>query len=52
MSDYAQPRRGKRRYDDDEPTFDKRGHRRQLISLEDYDATDGLAEGDRWPTWD
>ncbi|HEX3489684.1 MAG TPA: RIO1 family regulatory kinase/ATPase [Streptosporangiaceae bacterium] len=52
MSDYAQPRRGKRRYDDDEPTFDKRGHRRQLISLEDYDATDGLTGGDRWSTWD
>ncbi len=52
MSDYAQPRRGKRRFDDDEPTFDKRGHRRRLISLEDYDARDGLTEGDRWSTWD
>jgi len=52
MPDRAQPRRGKRRFDDDEPTFDKRGHRRHLISLDDYDATDGLTEGDRWSTWD
>ena len=46
-------RRGKRRYDDDEPTSAKRvrGHR-TLPSLEKFDATDGLPEGDRWSTWD
>ena len=46
-------RRGKRRFDDDEPTTAKRirGHR-ALPSLEVFDATDGLPEGDRWTTWD
>ena len=45
--------RGKRRYDDDEPTWAKRvrGHR-ALPSMETFDATDGLPEGDRWSTWD
>ena len=40
--------RGKRRYDDDEPTWAKRvrGHR-ALPSMETFDATDGLPEGDR-----
>jgi RIO kinase 1 len=45
--------RGKRRFDDDEPTFAKRDRqRRALPSLEAYDAVDGLPEGDRWSTWD
>jgi len=46
-------RRGKRRFDDDEPTTAKRvrGHR-MLPSLEAFDATDGLGDGDRWSTWD
>ena len=52
MPDRAQPRRGQRRFDDDEPAFDKRGHRRHLISLDAYDAADGLTDGDRWSTWD
>jgi RIO kinase 1 len=45
-------RRGKRRFDDDEPRFAKRGHRRSLPSLEVFDVTDGLPDGDRWSTWD
>ena len=46
-------RRGKQRFDDDEPTTAKRvrGHR-SLPSIEVFDATDGLQEGDRWSTWD
>jgi RIO kinase 1 len=47
------PRRGKRRYDDDAPTTAKRVRRpRSLPSIESFDATDGLPEGDRWSTWD
>ncbi len=45
-------RRGKRRLDDDEPTFAPRGHRRSLPALDAFDATDGLPDGDRWSTWD
>jgi RIO kinase 1 len=46
-------RRGKRRFDDDEPTTAKRvRQRRALPSIEKFDATDGLPEGDRWSTWD
>ena len=45
-------RRGKQRYDDEE-TFAKRDrHRKSLPSIESFDATDGLPEGDRWSTWD
>jgi len=51
-SEYAR-RRAKPRFDDDEPAFAKRNrHRRQLQSLESFDATDGLPAGDRWSTWD
>jgi RIO kinase 1 len=45
-------RRGKRRFNDDEPTTAKRARRRALPPLEVFDATDGLPEGDRWSTWD
>lgn len=47
-------RRGKRRFDDeDEPYFAKRDrHRRGLPSLEVFDSTDQLPEGDRWSNWD
>jgi RIO kinase 1 len=45
-------RRGKRRFDDDEPTTAKRVRRRALPSLAAFDAVDGLPEGDRWSTWD
>jgi RIO kinase 1 len=46
-------RRGKQRFDDDEPTTLKRVRgRRALPSIEEFDATDGLPEGDRWSTWD
>jgi RIO kinase 1 len=45
--------RGKRRFDDDDPTSVKRTRgRRALPSIETFDATDGLPEGDRWSTWD
>jgi len=46
-------RRGKQRFDDDAPTTAKRARvRRALPSIEVFDATDGLPEGDRWTTWD
>jgi RIO kinase 1 len=46
-------RRSKQRFDDDEPTTLKRVRgRRALPSIEDFDATHGLPEGDRWSTWD
>jgi RIO kinase 1 len=45
--------RGKRRFDDDDPITAKRVRgRRALPSIEQFDATDGLREGDRWSTWD
>ncbi len=60
MHDPAFPRRGKRRFDDDEttfgfdgdePAFAKRGRRRSSVPAWD-DAADGLPDGDRWSTWD
>ena len=46
-------RRGKRRFDDDEPTTAKRVRQRQTLpSMSEFDATDGLGDGDRWSTWD
>jgi RIO kinase 1 len=46
-------RRGKRRFDDDEPISVKRvRHRMRLPSIEESDPIDGLPEGDRWSTWD
>jgi RIO kinase 1 len=46
-------RRGKPRFDDDEPVFAKRSRpRSSLPALEDFDRTDGLAEGERWSSWD
>ena len=52
MPDPAYARRGQRRFDDDEPTFAKRGRRRSLSPADAGDATDGLTDGDRWSTWD
>ena len=63
MPDFTSSRRGKRRFDDEDrrgkrrfnedSTFEKRSrHRRALPSLDAFDAADGLAEGDRWSTWD
>jgi len=53
VHDSAYTGRGKRRFDDDEPSFAKRNrHRRALPSLEDIDRADGLVAGDRWSTWD
>jgi RIO kinase 1 len=49
----AYPRRGKRRFDDDEPAFVKRDRHRRRLPAEDVGAsTDGLPAGDRWSTWD
>ncbi len=46
-------RRGKRRFDDDEPTTAKRVRRRRALPpISRFDATDGLPDGDRWSTWD
>jgi RIO kinase 1 len=45
-------RRGKRRYDEDEPARAKRARPRRLPPAEAGDATDQLPEGDRWSVWD
>ena len=38
---------------DDENLFEKRGRQRAALpSLDEFDITDGLPEGDRWSTWD
>ena len=50
MARSAYPRRGKRRYDDDESTFLKRDRHRP--SLPPADEPISLPEGDRWSTWD
>ena len=53
MPDPAFSRRGKRRFDDDEPTFAKRNrHRSALPALDAYGTVDGLPDGDRWSSWD
>jgi len=39
--------RTKRRFDDDESLYDKRGHRQRLEEVEDTPD-----EGSRWSTWD
>jgi RIO kinase 1 len=47
------PSRGKRRFDDDESTYLKRDRHRPRLAAEDArDAVDGVADGDRWSTWD
>jgi RIO kinase 1 len=45
-------RRGKQRFDDEPAMAKRRRGRRVLPSIEEFDATDGLPEGDRWSTWD
>ncbi len=53
MPTHGYPRRGKRRFADDELTFIRRDRHRARLPAEDAaDATDGLPEGDRWSTWD
>jgi RIO kinase 1 len=53
VPDFASQSRGKRRFDDDEPSFVKRDrHRRRLRPLDDIDVADGLPAGQRWSTWD
>jgi RIO kinase 1 len=48
MHDEDSPKRtGKRRFDDD-TTFEKRGHRRQLEVIDDNPGDEGV----RWSTWD
>jgi RIO kinase 1 len=46
-SDHAPSTRGKRRFDDDESLYQKRGHRQHLEVVED-----NPDEGHRWSTWD
>jgi RIO kinase 1 len=49
----ARDRRGKRRFDDDDPVFLKRQRHRPSLPPEDAcHRADGLADGDRWSTWD
>jgi RIO kinase 1 len=49
----ASARRGKKRFDDDEPAFAKRNrHRRALPTLEQLTESYGLGAADRWSTWD
>ena len=51
--DFRRSRRNPRRLNDDEPYFQKRSrHRVAMPSVETFDITDGLPEGDRWSTWD
>jgi RIO kinase 1 len=53
MSSSSSPRRGKRRFYDDDPTFLKRNrHRQRLRPADAGSETFGLPEGDRWSTWD
>jgi len=53
MPTHGYPRRGKRRFADDELTFIRRNrHRARLPAKDAAVATDGLPEGDRWSTWD
>jgi RIO kinase 1 len=53
VRDPGSARRGKRRFDDDEPIFGKRRRGRVALPAEDtYDTIDGPPEGDRWSTWD
>jgi RIO kinase 1 len=55
FDDYGVTRRGRKRgkFDDDQPSFAKRDRHLLRLEAEDSnDATDGLAEGDRWSTWD
>jgi RIO kinase 1 len=54
VPDQAFSRRGKRRFDDDDPpTFARRNRHRARLRAEDaFDAIDGLPDGDRWSTWD
>jgi RIO kinase 1 len=53
VHDFAHQRRSRRRFDDDDPTFAKRNrHRPALPSVADIEAADGVADGDRWSTWD
>jgi RIO kinase 1 len=53
MPSSASARRGKRRLDDDEPSFQKRDRHRPSLPADDPDEdTFGLPAGDRWSTWD
>ena len=50
--DIRASRRSKRRFDDEPTTLKRVRGRRTLPSIEEFDAADGLLEGDRWSTWD
>jgi RIO kinase 1 len=53
VPEFTSSRRGNRRFDDEERTFEKRDRHRPSLPAEDaLDAVDGLPDGDRWSTWD
>ncbi len=53
MPSSTHPRRGKRRFDDDDLTFAKRDRNRARLPAADAeDYADGLQAGERWSTWD
>jgi RIO kinase 1 len=52
VPDFAFNSRGKRRFDDDEPTFAKRDRHRSRLPGPDAVDFSGLPDGDRWSTWD
>jgi RIO kinase 1 len=53
VTESAHTRRGKPRFDDDEPSFVKRNRHRRALPPEDGDDSGyGLPAGDRWSTWD
>ena len=51
-NDFADAPARRRRFDDDEPLFLKRGRREQPDPLPPADDPDGPPTGDRWSTWD
>ena len=53
VPDHEYARRGKRRFDDDEPTFAKRNRNpRRLRPADALDPVAGLPDGEDWSTWD
>ena len=54
MRDSAYRRRGTRRFDDDEDSYEDKRYRHRLHRPlpETRDRADGLGDGERWSTWD
>lgn len=46
------PSRGKRRFDDESDFLKRDRHLPRLVGQDAHDAVDGVADGDRWSTWD